>query len=254
MPPVKKGQAEHVTRPVIPAPTEAGASTGSDHGASTGSDHGASPEFGPGTGAGNGFRKRVVLLLSEAAIILALLATWLLVESVRSGKSLIVLFFYSFPSEFLVGLVPHEPVLIYWGGFHPAWVVALVSVVSTVMAEGLNYSAFGLVNEMPAFQAVSAKKPVRDIIRLFDRMPFRAILVAGFTPVPFFPIRFLVVMAEYPVAKYLLAVFLSRAPRFFILAAFGEFFDVPGVILVGLFVGMLALVNVPLVFRFLTRR
>ena len=89
------------------------------------------------------------------------------------------------------------------------------------------------MNDMLAFQAVSAKKPVRDIIRLFDRMPFTAIWVAGFTPVPFFPIRFLVVMAGYPVAKYLLAVFLSRAPRFFILAIYGEFFDVPGILLVG---------------------
>ena len=29
-----------------------------------------------------------------------------------------VLFLYCFPSEFLVGLLPHEPVLIYFGAFH----------------------------------------------------------------------------------------------------------------------------------------
>ena len=246
MPPAREGQTALMTSHPGPGPLEAGAGPESELGASTRS--------GPEAGNGRAFRKRIIIILCEAAVILAILATWFLVESVRSGKSLIVLFFYSFPSEFLIGLVPHEPVLIYWGGFHPAWIVALVSVVSTVMAEGVNYSAFGLVNEMPAFQAVSVKKPVRDIIRLFDRMPFTAICVAGFTPVPFFPIRFLVVMAGYPVAKYLLAVFLSRAPRFFILAAFGQFFDVPGVLLVGLFVGMLALVNVPLIFRFLARR
>jgi hypothetical protein len=123
MPPVQEGQTAPATPPFSPAPIEAGAST----------------ESGPGTSTGNALQKRVVLLLCEAGIIIALLVPWLFVESVRSGKSLVVLFFYSFPSEFLVGLVPHEPVLIYWGGFHPAWVVALVSVVGTVMAEGVNY-------------------------------------------------------------------------------------------------------------------
>ena len=102
------------------------------------SDLGASTRSGPEIGNGRAFQKRIIIILCEAAVILALLAAWLLVELVRSGRSLVVLFFYSFPSEFLVGLVPHEPVLIYWGGFHPAWIVALVSVVSTVMAEGVN--------------------------------------------------------------------------------------------------------------------
>jgi len=196
-------------------------------------------------GQGTTTRKRTFLILSECALILVLLLVWIFSEEVREGTSLLVLFFYSFPSEFLVGLIPHEPVLIYYGNYHPAWVVALVSVVSTVMAEGLNYSLFSLFYGMPAFRVALDKKAVKRITELFNRMPFAAILFAGFTPVPFFPVRFLVVLTEYPVWKYLVGVFLSRAPRFYLLALIGAYFEVPRALLAAIFLAMLVGVNLP---------
>jgi membrane protein YqaA with SNARE-associated domain len=200
---------------------------------------------GSRTGQGSPSGRRIVLILCEAALVLGLLVVWVSSESVRESTSLVVLFFYSFPSEFLVGLVPHEPVLIYYGFHHPASVVALVAVVSTVMAEGLNYSLFGLFYGMEGFRRALDRKTVRRLINLFNRFPFSAILFAGFTPVPFFPIRFLVVLTEYPVWKYLLGVFLSRAPRFYLLALFGAFFEVPAPVLGGIFLAMLLVVNLP---------
>jgi membrane protein YqaA with SNARE-associated domain len=198
-----------------------------------------------GTGKTTASRKRLILILSESALVLVLLAVWIFSEAVRESTSLWVLFFYSFPSEFLVGLVPHEPVLIYYGGYHPAWIVALVSVVSTVLAEGLNYSLFGLFYGMRAFQKALDRKTVKRLAELFQRFPFGAILFAGFTPVPFFPVRFLVVMTGYPVWKYLVGVFLSRAPRFYLLALLGAFFEVPKLLLGAIFLAMLVVVNLP---------
>ncbi|MCG6958087.1 MAG: hypothetical protein LJF04_19030, partial [Gemmatimonadetes bacterium] len=77
---------------------------------------------------------------------------------IRESKSLVVLFFYCFPSEFLVGLLPHEPILIYFGDFHPAWVVAAVSIVGTVMAEAINYSFCSFFYDLPTLRAVSRKR------------------------------------------------------------------------------------------------
>lgn len=90
-----------------------------------------------------------------------------------------------------------------------------------------------------------ASESVRASMDLFERAPFAAVVVAGFTPVPFFPVRFLVVMTGYPRLRYLAGVALSRTPRFFVLAAFGSLVDVPGELLVGLMVVMLVTVNVP---------
>ncbi len=68
-------------------------------------------------------RRRVVIVAIECALIVALLTIWLASDAVRSSKSLVVLFLYSFPSEFLMGLVPHEPALIFYGMHHPDWLV-----------------------------------------------------------------------------------------------------------------------------------
>jgi membrane protein YqaA with SNARE-associated domain len=196
-------------------------------------------------------RQRVTLILAELGIVLALLLTWYLSEEVRASTSLWVLFFYSFPSEFLVGLIPHEPILVLYGGYHAPWIVALVSVVSTTMAEGLNYHFFSLFVGVPALNSALNGKTVKRMGDLFKRWPFLAILVAGATPVPFFPIRFLVVITEYPVQKYLLGVFLSRGPRFLVLAMLGKAFEIPPMAILGLFVAMLVLINIPTVAKVL---
>ncbi len=180
---------------------------------------------------------------------LAILLAWLLSPGVRESRSLWVLFLYCFPSEFLVGLLPHEPVLIYFGAFHSAWVVAGISAVGTVMAEAVNYSVCSFFYDRPALQSVSEKRLVRKTIELFARMPFAAILFAGFTPAPFFPVRFLVVMASYPRWKYLVGVLLSRAPRFLLLAMFGAYVHISASLLLLLFVGMFVSVNVPALVR-----
>lgn len=200
---------------------------------------------GSGKGKTTTSKRRLFLILTECALVLVLLLVWIFSEESRESTNLAILFFYSFPAEFLVGLVPHEPVLIFYGAHHPAVVVALVAVASTVMAEGLNYSLFGLFYGMPALRVALERKTVRRLAELFERSPFGAILFAGFTPVPFFPVRFLVVMTGYPVWKYLLGVFLSRAPRFYLLALFGAFYEVPKLVLAALFLAMLVGVNLP---------
>lgn len=180
---------------------------------------------------------------------LVLLVIWISSPTVRSSKNLAVLFLYSFPSEFLVGLVPHEPVLLYFGTYHPAWIVALVAGVSTVMAEAMNYRFFSLFYGTTAARGALDRKMVRKVVELFSRTPFAAILVAGFTPLPFFPIRFLVVMADYPIQRYLVGVFVSRVPRFWILAALGGLVHIPAGALLLLFAAMMAVVNIPALYN-----
>lgn len=190
---------------------------------------------------------RVAIVLGEGALVLSLLAVWLLVEEVRTDGSLVVLFLYSFPSEFLVGLVPHEPVLLFYGQLHPALTVAAVAGVSTTMTEGLNYSFLGFFMDVGLFEKARKKAMVARIIELFGRAPFLAIVVAGFTPIPFFPIRFLVVMERYSVPRYLAGVFVSRTPRFFLLAAIGHAFRIPAWALLALFAVMIVFLYLPLV-------
>lgn len=194
-------------------------------------------------------RAKTLVFIVELAFIVILLVTWFASRSVQNSSSLLVLFFYSFPSEFLIGLLPHEPILIYFGKLYPALTVAVISVISTVMAEAINYSVFGYVCSTDTFQQMLQRGTVSKIIALFHRAPFTAIWIAGFTPVPFYPIRFLVVMGKYPAGKYLAGVFLSRAPRFYILAKIGELFRISGMTIFIFFAVLLLLINLPVIAR-----
>lgn len=198
-------------------------------------------------------RGRRLLVGLELLLVTGILLVWLLAEGIQESKNLWVFFAYSFPAEFLVGLVPHEPALIYFGAFHPAWIVALVAAAGTLMAEGMNYSFIGYFYDRPSIRAASDRPIVRKIVSWFGRAPFWTTVFAGITPVPYFPVRFLVVMSSYPLWKYLLAVFVARTPRFWLLAAFGAWFDIPVGLLGGLFLVMLLSVNLPMLVKLLLR-
>ena len=162
-----------------------------------------------------------------------------------------MLFFYSFPSQFLIAIVPFEPVLLYFGKFYQPLTVALVAIIGTLITEALNYSAFKFVTDSNLFQKIHQGKFLTKIVDLFNKAPFVALIVAGLTPVPFYPFRFLVVLARYPLAKYLLAVFLSRSPRFFILALAGYMIKIPDYLLIAIFIVLILATNIPLLRRFL---
>jgi uncharacterized membrane protein YdjX (TVP38/TMEM64 family) len=198
-------------------------------------------------------KAKTLVFILEIIFIATLLVLWLSLEEIKSSKNLWVLFFYSFPSEFLIAIVPHEPVLLYFGKFYPPLTVAFVSVIGTVMTEAINYSAFKFMTDSNFFKKVHHSKLATKLVELFNKAPFIALLVAGLTPVPFYPFRFLVVLARYPLVKYLLAVFISRTPRFFILALGGYMIKIPDYLLIVIFIVLILAANIPLLRRYLKK-
>ncbi len=191
-------------------------------------------------------RLRTIVIIVEALFVLALLAVWVTSAAVRRSKSLWVLFFYCFPSQFVLAAVPHEPVILYFGKFYAAWTTALVATAGTLITEVINYSIFKYLADFKAFQRISASRLILRLVALFRKAPFPTLWVAGLTPVPFYPFRFLVVLARYPLPLYALAILLSRFPRFYILALIGHKFRLPDGLIVGLFLVLLALAVIPL--------
>jgi membrane protein YqaA with SNARE-associated domain len=190
---------------------------------------------------------RTLIFVLEVALIIVLLAVWFSSESIRESKNLWIFFFYSFPAEFLIAIVPHEPVLLYFSKFYSPLAVTLVGIAGTVLAEMINYSVFKYVGDLKPFNRVRHTKWVSKTIELFNKAPFVALLVAGFTPVPFYPFRFLVVMARYPLPKYVLAIFLSRTPRFYLLALLGHIFKIPDYLFPVIFIALAIPLTLPLV-------
>ena len=188
---------------------------------------------------------KTFIFVLEISLIIAILVLWFSSDSLQQSKNLWVLFLYSFPAEFLIAIVPHEPVILFFGKFYAPLTVALISVAGTLLTEAMNYSVIKYMTGSALYKKLSRNKAVAKLIGLFNKKPFVVLLIAGFTPVPFYPFRFLVVMARYSVWKYLLAVFLSRTPRFFLLSLVGQAFQIPDSLLVIFFVVIIAVINIP---------
>jgi len=203
-----------------------------------------------------GFSKRIktLIFILEIALIIVLLVLWLSSETLQKSINLWVLFFYSFPSEFLIAIVPHEPAFLYFSKFYAPLTVALVSVAGTILAEILNYSVFKFVTDLNFFRKIRHKKSVNKVIDLFNKAPFTALCIAGLTPVPFYPFRFLVVLSRYPISKYILAVLVSRTPRFFIISWIGHTVKIPDYLFIVLFIALIVSLNFPIVKNLLKKK
>jgi len=203
----------------------------------------------PRTDPGNRPRRRLraAFLIAESAFVVGLLIVWLSSPAVRHSKSLWVLFFYCFPSQFILAALPHEPVILFFGKLYPAWAVALTATAGTLITEVINYSIFDSLADLRGFERIRQGRLVSRLVAHFRKAPFLTLWIAGLTPVPFYPFRFLVALARYPGPLYALAVLLSRFPRFFLLAALGRAFRVPNGLIIGLFLVLLAAALVPLI-------
>ncbi len=199
-------------------------------------------------------RVRTAVIIFEAVFIAGLLVWWLGSAAVRQSRSLWVLFLYCFPSEFLIATVPHEPVLLYFAKFHPPLTVAWISAAGTVLTEIMNCTVFKVVTDLRFFQKILASRGIQRAVRLFNKAPFAALWVAGVLPIPFYPFRFLVICARYPVSKYILAVVTSRFPRFFLIALMAKAVRLPDSVILLITAILLIAANLPIIGRLFKKK
>ena len=146
------------------------------------------------------------------------------------------LFAYAFVSNVALAVVPHEPVVIWYGPRLGVWVTALVATAGTVAAAWVDHRLFvPLVGRLAA--RTGAPRP--RLARLFARAPFPILALSGLTPLPFFPFKALAFAEGYPLVPYLAAVAAGRLPRYLLLGWLGVAVRLPAWLLVVLFLLLL---------------
>lgn len=134
---------------------------------------------------------------------------------------------YTAISNFCIPWLPHEPAVILYGKLYDPWMVALVGGVATCWMEYFNYRLLGYFARLPRVQAFMSGPSYRRVEGYFSAYPFLSLVVAGLLPVPFAPFRVLAVTSRYPMARYQLAVFAGRTPRYVVLASVGAVLSLP---------------------------
>ncbi len=192
-------------------------------------------------------RIRTIIFIGELVFVAALFVIYFSSQSLRSSRHLWVLFLYSIPGNFLIDVIPYDPAVIFFARFHEPLIIALVGVAGILASETINYTCFEYIVDRKFFDKILKHKFIVKLTRLFNKAPFWTMLIVAFTPVPIYPFRFLVVMARFPLLKYLLALLIGRLPRLYLIALFGHTVALPGYAYIIIFIVLSLIMYVPLV-------
>ena len=151
----------------------------------------------------------------------------------------LVLFAYAFLSNVALAVVPHEPVVIWYGANWGVWSTAFVATAGTALASAVDHRVFVPLVGRVATQPLFARGMVGKIRKLFSRAPFAVLALSGLTPLPAFPFKAAAFAERYPRGRYVAAVVAGRFPRYVLLAWLGFALSVPNWVFVVLFLLML---------------
>jgi len=148
---------------------------------------------------------------------------------------LLALFAYAFISNVALAVVPHEPVVVWYGPRLGIWVTALVATAGTVLAAFVDHRLF-----LPLVQRLAARRArTPGLLKAFGRAPFAIIALSSLTPLPFFPFKAMAFTHGYPLGRYVAAVAAGRLPRYALLAWLGIVIHIPAWLLALVFVLLL---------------
>ncbi len=152
----------------------------------------------------------------------------------------ILLFLYSIPSNSAVSVFSHEIALYDYGSHQAIPLTVLSATLGTFVAAWLDWNVFVPLLDWNRIATYRGNRVYGYCIDRFAKTPFVMLVIAGFTPIPFFPFKFLAFSMKYPLARYLAAVTVARAPRYLLLAWLGSVAPVPPWVLLACFGALLA--------------
>lgn len=129
-----------------------------------------------------------------------------------------------------------EPLIMEAAKYEAVVPVTLVATASYMYMEYVNWYVYRWVLNWERLSGLKDRRTVRWAVGRFGRSPFWTVVVFAFTPLPFFVVRALAILHDFPVGRFMGATLIGRLPRFLAYAWFGEMLHVPTILLVGLIV------------------
>jgi membrane protein YqaA with SNARE-associated domain len=135
---------------------------------------------------------------------------------------------YTFLGNSLAPL-PYDGALVYLGGHFDLPLIVSVAVAATLIIEMWNMELLARVLAREGTRGFRNHRVTQWTLRWYLKAPFWSLVATCVLPViPHYPMRFLAVLARYPLWKYQLSVVLGRGTRYAALAGIGVFAPIPG--------------------------
>jgi ribonucleoside-triphosphate reductase len=161
-----------------------------------------------------------MLLISLVALIVA--------EAAPSRADLAYFVPFTFLGNSLAPL-PYDGAVVYLGARYPLWVIVPLGVAATLLIEAWNMELLTRMLAREGSRAFRNHKVTQWSLRWYRKAPFWSLVLTCVLPiVPHYPMRFLAVLAAYPLWKYQLSVTLGRGTRYSALVLIGMVLPIPG--------------------------
>ena len=135
---------------------------------------------------------------------------------------------YTFLGNSLAPL-PYDGAVVYLAAHYPVWLIVVVAIAATLLIEAWNMEVLRRVLARDGTRPFRNHQITQVSLRWYRKAPFWSLVATCVLPiVPHYPMRFLAVLAAYPMWKYQLSVILGRGTRYAGLAGFGLVFPIPG--------------------------
>lgn len=135
---------------------------------------------------------------------------------------------YTFLGNSLAPL-PYDGAVVYLGSHHSLWLIVVVAVAATLVIETWNMEVLTRVLAREGNRSFRSHRVTQRALRWYRKAPFWSLVATCVLPiVPHYPMRFLAVLAGYPLWKYQMSVLLGRGARYTVLAGLGVTVVIPG--------------------------
>ncbi|MGA1196713.1 MAG: VTT domain-containing protein [Candidatus Latescibacterota bacterium] len=137
-------------------------------------------------------------------------------------RNLALLFLFTIASNNVIPM-PYEPVMVVMGALYAPLLAATVAACGNVIACFIDYKAIRYAFQHKSLQKIQNTDMYQGAVHYFLKAPFVCVLIAAFAPfIPFYIFRVLSPTSDYPLRRYMAAVFLGRWPRYFLFAFLGS--------------------------------
>ncbi len=156
--------------------------------------------------------------------ILALIAA----EAVPDWSRMLYFIPYTFLGNSLAPL-PYDGAVVYLGAHYPVWLIVIVAIAATLVIEAWNMELLTRILAREGTRPFRNHRITQWSLKWYRKAPFCSLVATCVLPlVPHYPMRFLAVLAGYPLWKYQLSVILGRGARYAGLAGVGLALPIPG--------------------------
>ena len=119
--------------------------------------------------------------------------------------------------------------MVYLGAHYPVWLIVTIATAATLIIEAWNMEVLGRILARDGTRPFRNHRITQWSLRWYRKAPFWSLVATCVLPlVPHYPMRFLAVLAGYPLWKYQVSVVLGRGARYAGLAGVGLALPIPG--------------------------